>query len=360
MRIDVNSNQRVIVLENGVPTQWLAPGRHYVFSWGRKVQTRVFNAGEILATLSDAELAVVASADVRVLDLHEFERAVVKIAGRAAKWLGEGRHLVWTFGEPTEIEILDVSGVNAPILSRATTSVASPLDYRVHTVPEGCVGLRYVDGRLDVELAAGKFAVWTVSHAVMFANIDMRERVLAITGQEVMTKDRVSLRLNVSAEIRVANATRLATTAKDADAAVYLAVQMAARELVASRSLDELLRDRDTVTQLLDDNVRARAATVGLEVLRVGLKDIVLPGEMKLLLNRVIEARKEAEANVILRREEVAATKAMAQTAELLAEHPVLMRLKELEAYKDLAASVGDVHVMIGDGKIPSLQLTTR
>jgi hypothetical protein len=70
------------------------------------------------------------------------------------------------------------------------------------------------------------------------------------------------------------------------------------------------------------------------------VKDVVLPGEMKALLNRVIEAQKEAEANVILRREETAATRSLAQTAKVLGENPLLVRLKELEAYKELAAKV--------------------
>jgi regulator of protease activity HflC (stomatin/prohibitin superfamily) len=105
--------------------------------------------------------------------------------------------------------------------------------------------------------------------------------------------------------------------------------------------------------------VAERAAAVGLELLDLGLKDLVLPGEMKALLNRVIEAQKEAEANVILRREETAATRSMAQTAKVLAENPLLVRLKELEAYKELAGKVGQVNLVLGTGVLPQLQLKT-
>jgi regulator of protease activity HflC (stomatin/prohibitin superfamily) len=145
--------------------------------------------------------------------------------------------------------------------------------------------------------------------------------------------------------------------ARDADDVLYLAVQMAAREAVTSRTLDELLEGRDALASEIATAVKARAEAVGLKVSGVGIRDLVLPGDMKVLLNKVIEARKQAEANVILRREEAAATRALGQTAELLSEQPVLMRLKELEAYKDLAGSVGQVNLVVGEGGLDLMKL---
>jgi regulator of protease activity HflC (stomatin/prohibitin superfamily) len=104
-------------------------------------------------------------------------------------------------------------------------------------------------------------------------------------------------------------------------------------------------------------SVRDRAEGLGLELVELGVKDVVLPGEMKDLLNKVIQAQKEAEANVILRREETAATRSLAQTAKVLAENPLLVRLKELEAYKELAAKVGKVNLVLGEGALERLQL---
>jgi regulator of protease activity HflC (stomatin/prohibitin superfamily) len=189
------------------------------------------------------------------------------------------------------------------------------------------------------------------------AVIDLRERVLAVTGQEVMTKDRVTLRLNLSATIRVKDAKRLATVARAPDDVVYLAMQLAAREAVTTRTLDELIAAREELAKVMVPAVRERAEGLGLELVELGVKDVVLPGEMKELLNKVIQAQKEAEANVILRREETAATRSLAQTAKVLAENPLLVRLKELEAYKELAAKVGQVHLVLGDGALEKLQL---
>jgi len=209
-------------------------------------------------------------------------------------------------------------------------------------------------------LGPGRHAAWTVRRKVQLSVIDTREKQLAVNGQEVMTRDHVSLRLNLVAAWRVADVRRLATVARAPDEVLYVAVQLAAREAVSTRTLDELLAAREQLGLQLVPTVRERAQSVGLELLDLGVKDLVLPGEMKTLLNRVIEAQKEAEANVILRREETAATRSMAQTAKVLAENPLLVRLKELEAYKELAAKVGQVHVVLGDGALPQLQLQLK
>jgi regulator of protease activity HflC (stomatin/prohibitin superfamily) len=125
-------------------------------------------------------------------------------------------------------------------------------------------------------------------------------------------------------------------------------------------SLDELLEGRDAMTRFLEGEAVPKAGRFGVRVDRVGVKDVILPGEMKTLLNRVIEAEKEAAANVILRREETAATRSLANTARVIADHPVLLRLKELEALKEIAERIDEVRLVVGsDGldKLLSAQL---
>ena len=89
-----------------------------------------------------------------------------------------------------------------------------------------------------------------------------------------------------------------------------------------------------------------------MRVERVGVKDVILPGDMKTLLNRVIEADKEAEANAIGRREEAARTRAMANASQLMAERPALMRLEELETLKEVAGNVDGLRVVIGSERL--------
>jgi regulator of protease activity HflC (stomatin/prohibitin superfamily) len=365
MRVDVSLNERMLVLVNGRPEKYLGPGRHrMVIAPWRKVELKLLNTDALVANLRPEEMALVPVDDLRVLSLGPYERALITRRGKPAGWLGAGMHQVWTVervardtAPAVTVQVHDVSGVETAPLRDEVKALVPASDYVEATAAEGSTVVRYVDGALDAVLGGGRHAAWTAQRKVQLAVIDMRERLLAVTGQEVMTKDRVTLRLNLAAAYRVADARRLATVARAPDEVLYLAVQLASREAVATRTLDELLAAREELGLALKPSVAARAAAVGLELLDLGLKDLVLPGEMKVLLNRVIEAQKEAEANVILRREETAATRSMAQTAKVLAENPLLIRLKELEAYKELAAKVGQVHLVLGEGALPQLQL---
>jgi regulator of protease activity HflC (stomatin/prohibitin superfamily) len=178
---------------------------------------------------------------------------------------------------------------------------------------------------------------------------------VTIAGQELMTRDKVTLRLTLTVEFAVedpALATQKVASVRDS---VYLAAQLALREFVGTVTLDQLLEGREALTRYLEGEVRPQAARYGVRVERVGVKDVVLPGEMKTLLNRVIEAEKEAAANVILRREETAATRSLVNTARLMTDQPILLRLKELEAMKEIAGQIKDVRVVVGSDSFRAL-----
>ncbi len=183
----------------------------------------------------------------------------------------------------------------------------------------------------------------------------MRLQQLLIASQELMTGDKVTLRLTLTVEYAVKDAALATHAVAQLRDTVYLLAQMATRGYVANVTLDELLAGRDAMTRMLEGEVVPKAAELGVHVERVGVKDIVLPGEMKTLLNRVIEAEKEAAANVILRREETAATRSLANTAKVLADNPVLLRLKELDSLKEIAANIKEVRVVVGTDGLKTL-----
>jgi regulator of protease activity HflC (stomatin/prohibitin superfamily) len=217
-------------------------------------------------------------------------------------------------------------------------------------------GLLLRNGRYEATLSAGLYRYWqTAAVRTSVLLVDLRRRNLTLNAQELMTKDKVTLRVTVSAEYIVVDERKASETLSDFDATVYQASQLALRDYVSSVSLDVLLEARTELAQHLNQHVAPALASVGLQLVSIGVKDVILPGEMKALLNRVIEAEKEAAANVILRREEVAATRSLANTAQVMAQQPILLRLKELDAMRDIAERIQEVRVVIGAEGFASL-----
>lgn len=371
MQIEVMVHERAFVVIDGKPQRFLGPGVHRIYGWLKPVRVEKFAVTGLLAELDEQRLALVPASELRVLSLEKHERALVTRRGKPALWLGAGVHQLWTVdrlvdrktGESkdlVQVEIFDTSGIETKVLPPDVAALAKAKDYVEVVALEGSVALRWVDGQLDAVLPAGRYAAWNTQRTVQFSVIDLKERQLHVTGQEVMTKDRVTLRLNVSASFRVKDPKRLAVVARNPDDVVYLAMQLAARDAITQKTLDELLSAREELSKQMAPAVISRAEAVGLELLELGVKDVVLPGEMKDLLNKVIQAQKQAEANVILRREETQATRSLAQTAKVLAENPLLIRLKELEAYGELAGKVGQLHLVMGEGGLPNLQFNTN
>jgi len=163
-----------------------------------------------------------------------------------------------------------------------------------------------------------------------------------------MTADKVTLRMNAVVTYRVADARQAVSRTDDVRQALYRETQLVLRGVVGVRELDQFLTDKDAVAQDIEDNVRRRAQELGLAIASVGIRDVILPGDMKDLMNKVTEARKAAEANLIVRREETAAMRSQANTAKLLADNPVLMRLRELEVLEKIAAA-GKLNVILGE-----------
>ena len=210
------------------------------------------------------------------------------------------------------------------------------------------VGVLFVDGRFVDTLAPGEYAFWKGPADARVVEVDLRETMVDVGGQEIMTADKVTLRLNAVVTYKVADARKAVSQTDDVRQALYRDTQLVLRAVVGARELDALLTDKDAVAREIEENVRRRASELGLELAAVGIRDVILPGDMKDLMNKVTEARKAAEANLIARREETAAIRSQANTAKLLADSPTLMRLRELEVLEKIAAA-GKLHIVVGD-----------
>ena len=163
-----------------------------------------------------------------------------------------------------------------------------------------------------------------------------------------MTADKVSLRMNAVVTYRIVDARKALSATDDVRQTLYREAQLALRAVIGTRELDSFLADKDAVAGEIETLVRRRSGELGLEVVAVGIRDVILPGDMKDLMNKVTEAKKAAEANLIVRREETAAMRSQANTAKLLDSNPTLMRLRELEVLERVATD-GKLNVVLGE-----------
>ena len=354
--VTVNLNERAVVVRDGLPVGVLGPGRHWV--WGFSLGVRRW-ATDPLVFEMPAELRAALPAkwyDEVILGSHE--RAVLWHDARPVRFLGPGTHRFWRVDESVRLQTFSVREP-MPELTAELAAVIPRDAYVDVTVLEHERGLQYRKGRLVDTLAPGHYTFWTTREAPVHVDkIDMRASQLAVTSQELMTRDKVTLRLSLTIEYAVVDPVLAATAVASLRDTVYLVVQLAARHFIAGVTLDDLLAGRDAMTRFLEEDAAQRSAPLGVRVDRVGVKDIVLPGEMKTLLNKVIEAEKEAAANVILRREETAATRSLANTAKVMAEQPLLLRLKELESLKEIAGKIRELRVVASADGLGSLLAT--
>ena len=176
----------------------------------------------------------------------------------------------------------------------------------------------------------------------------MRLQAIEVSGQEILTKDRVSLRINLSGSYRVTDPEIVALKLNDFANFVYRELQLRLREAVGTQTLDNLLEDKDSLNIAIANGIRSKLTEYGIELASVGVKDIILPGDMKEILNQVVEAQKESEANLIKRREETQAMRSLHNTAKLMENNPMLLRLKELEALERVTGRIDKISVYGG------------
>jgi len=215
-------------------------------------------------------------------------------------------------------------------------------------VADAHLGLLKVDGKVVKHLAPGKYAYWRFNREIQMDLIDTRLQSLEVAGQEILTSDKVNLRINLNANWLFDDVELAFSRLNKPAEHIYRELQFALRAAVGTRSLDELLENKQQIDQMVFEHVQEKLQGFGVKVLSVGVKDIVLPGDMKALLAQVVEAEKAAQANVIRRREETNATRSMLNTAKVMESNPTAMRLKELETLEKIAERIDKISVFGG------------
>jgi len=217
-------------------------------------------------------------------------------------------------------------------------------------------GLLLINGKFDRLLEAGTFYFWKNSITLKVIKVDLRSRQMEISGQEMLTGDKAALRVNFIVQYKVVDIMKAIFDNKDYEKQLYVLVQLALRAFVGAYSLDEILEKKETISEYVLDEVKVKSGSLGVDVQSCGVRDIILPGEVKDIMNQVLVAQKKAQANVIMRREETASTRSLLNTAKLMEDNEMLFKLKEMEYVEKIAEKIGEITVSGNDQVINQLK----
>lgn len=362
-RVTVKKNERGLLLRNGDFQRVLQTGTHWLFAGMDQLEVQLFALEQPAFThaLADYLMAKepgVVSAEFVGVELTENQVGLRSENGALVEVLAPAtRRLYWKGLVDVQVEVIDIAAtaeVPAAVVARLVQTqlrhrgVAGLTGVLQVQVPEHGAGMLWIDGKVERLLAPGSYAFWKFNRNVSVELVDLRLQTLEVTGQEILTKDKVALRLNLSATWRFTDVLRAyKELAKPADH-LYRELQFGLRAAVGTRTLDELLENKTVIDEVVTAQVTTKLAGYGLQLDGVGVKDIVLPGEMKTILAQVVEAGKAAEANVIRRREETAATRSLLNTAKVMEGNPIALRMKELETLERVAERIDKISVFGG------------
>ncbi len=291
------------------------------------------------------------------LELGDTEIAIVRRSAAIVAVFAPNSNTLLMLDAATRVEMLETANLNVP-LALAKAAKGTPLEPLIEyaLVPEYHQGALFLDGKLESALEVGLHTFWKTGRSVRVAATDLRLQTLEVSGQEILTKDKVALRINLAAGYRVLEPLKAFAQLTDFVAFLYKELQFALRGVIGTRTLDSLLEDKTALDLDIAAIVRSKLENLGLQLENVGIKDIILPGEMKTILSKVVEAEKSAQANLIRRREETAATRNLLNTAKVMEDNPVALRLKELEALERIIEKVQTLTVTNGlDGVLNDL-----
>ena len=343
----LNNQQVGLVIKNGAYQKFVTAGWHW-FWQGEKVLvfelTKPFVPPVALdILLQDALLAE----RLEVVEVQNHQIALQFESGLLKAVLSAGRYPFWKSVIKTAFVLVDNSEVEIPD-SIDRTLLSKPMLgawVRTYEVQAHEKALLFVDGVFVRQLAPGTYYWWKNSIPVLVSKADMRRQQLEINGQEMLTKDKAALRVNAWAQYRVVDLEKAMLQNKEYDKQLYVSFQLALRAYIAGYGLDEMLDKKESIGPVVLEQLRQSAMAFGIEVDQFGIRDIILPGDVKEIMNQVLIAEKKAQSNTIMRREETASTRSLLNTAKLMEDNSMLWKLKEMEYVEKIADKISHISV---------------
>lgn len=353
MKVIVKECERGFLFKNGKFVRMLMPGRYHA-CFGTTIETSTYDlpvyCGQcgLETLLRDPQVAK----SVDVVEVADGQVALHYKNGVFFDLLTAGKHAYWNFEEKHTFQLVDTSPVEVDASVPVSVFYSmSPAYFRKEEVMDHQKALLYINNKFVRLLEPGTYYFWRMGHKVELQFVDTRMVQMNITGQELLTQDKVTIRINLVFNYRITDYVKVVTELEDYTEQLHVAAQLALRDYVGAHKLDEILESKEQMTAAVFEALKRKEKALFVEVSDAGVKDIILPGEIRDIMNTVLVAEKQAQANVIARREEVASTRSLLNTARLMDENETLYRLKELEYVERICENVGNI-TLNGSGDI--------
>lgn len=357
MKVIINESQKGLLFDNGVLKMILNPGKYNTF-FGKTIELLPLES-EITPkgcpVQKILEYCPGAKALISEVTVRNGEICLHFINGIFDGCLTAGRHAFWSECGAHEFQVIPTDEPKVKEVPTVILKQLGPAIVQDVNVPDGFGAVIFYDGKPTEYLGSGRYFYWNGAVSVSCALYDLRIQTLNVLGQEILTKDKVGLRVNFAMEWRITDYVKLSQLYPDINSSLYTAAQLALRDYLSAKTMDELLSDREKLSAEILAELKERMSDAYVEVVSAGIKDVILPGEISTIMNGVLAAEKRAQANVITRREEVASTRSLLNTAKLMDENETLRRLKELEYIERICEHVGEINVDARSGLIEQL-----
>lgn len=274
--------------------------------------------------------------------IEENQRGFLFKDGKYIKMLNSGKHRFWNKGYKVSIVNLDDELVLDNII------------HKINVEPYEKARL-YLDNKFVRLLDEGTHYFINNGTKIISEFVDTRLLQMHISGQELLSLDKVTLRINFFCEYKIIDYIKIDTEIEDYESQLHITMQLALRNYISKYRLDEILENKEEISNLMLKELREKQGDYYIEIYEAGIKDIILPGEIRDIINTVLIAEKRAQANVITRREEVASTRSLLNTAKLMDENQTLYKLKELEYMEKICDNVGNITLAGGNGILTEL-----
>lgn len=356
-KVHIRAHHIGLVFKDGDLYDVLTEGTYTL--WGKSVE--IHDMLQPLKAVIDVERLMLNSTFagyVTEMLVADDELLLISEHGNFRYVLGPGRHFFWKEMNHYTFRKVNNSGleIDSEIPVSVLTHALMASKVRKHKVEVYEQGLLYVDGVFHKILEPGNYYWWQNAVLIDVAKLDMRQKMIEISGQEILTKDKAQLRINFTAQYQVTDIKKAIGENKEYEKQLHVLLQLSLRAYTAQLSFDEIMERKEQIAAFVMQDITTAAASLGVLISYCGVKDIILSGELRTIMNQVLVAEKRAQANMITRREETAATRSLMNTAKLMEENQTLWKLKEMEFVEKIAEKINTISLSGGGNIVHQLK----